>query len=54
MAWLLLIVVIFLLLGALPHWNHSREWGYYPSGGFGLIFVILVVLMVLGKLPSGF
>jgi hypothetical protein len=39
-----------LLLGALPTWPHSRQWGYYPSGGLGLFFLILVILLVLGIL----
>jgi len=44
----LLVVLILLLLGALPTWPHSRQWGYYPSGGIGMIALILVVLLVLG------
>lgn len=47
---ILLIVIIVLLLGALPTWPHSRNWGYYPSGGLGLILVILIILLLLGKL----
>ncbi len=43
---ILLIVLILLLLGALPTWPHSRNWGYYPSGGFTLLPVILVVLVL--------
>jgi hypothetical protein len=39
-----------MLLGALPAWPHSRTWGYYPSGGLGLLLAILVVLLVLGRL----
>ncbi len=45
-----LIVVILLLLGALPTWNHSRQWGYFPSGGLGLILLILLLLMLTGRL----
>ncbi len=45
---LLLIVLVVLLLGALPAWPYSREWGYYPSGGLGLVVVILLVLLLLG------
>ena len=44
---LLLIIVILMLVGALPTWPHSRNWGFYPSGGVGLVLVILVILMVL-------
>ena len=41
---ILIIVLVLMLLGALPTWPHSRNWGYYPSGGMGLVLVILVVL----------
>jgi len=46
----LLIVLILMLLGALPAWPHSRSWGYYPSGGLGLLLIILVVLLLLGRI----
>ena len=46
----LLVLLILLLVGALPNWPHSRTWGYYPSGGFGLLLVILVVLLLVGVL----
>jgi hypothetical protein len=46
---ILLIVLILILIGALPTWPHSRNWGYYPSGGAGLIVVILLVLVLLGR-----
>ena len=46
----LLVILILLLLGALPTWPYSRNWGYYPSGGLGLIVVILLVLAVAGRL----
>lgn len=46
---ILIVVVILLLLGALPTWPHSRQWGYYPSGGLGLVAVILVVMLILGR-----
>jgi hypothetical protein len=39
-----------MLLGALPTWPHSRSWGYYPSGGLGVVLAILVVLLLLGKI----
>jgi len=45
---ILLIILILLLLGAVPSWPHSRNWGYYPSGGIGLVVIILVVLLLLG------
>ena len=44
---ILLIVVLLLLVGALPTWPHSRNWGYYPSGGLGLVLVVLLVLVLL-------
>lgn len=45
---ILLIVLILILIGAIPVWPHSRGWGYGPSGGVGLLVVILIVLLVLG------
>lgn len=50
MSTILLIVLILLLVGALPAWPHSRSWGYYPSGGLGLIVVVLLVLLLAGRL----
>jgi hypothetical protein len=47
---ILLIIVILMLLGVIPTWPHSREWGYRPSGILGLVLVILIVLLLLGKL----
>jgi hypothetical protein len=47
---LLLIVLVVLLLGALPAWPYSRSWGYYPSGGLGLVLVVLIVLLLAGRL----
>jgi hypothetical protein len=47
---ILLIVLVLLLLGALPTWPHSANWGYYPSGGVGLLLVILIVLLVAGRI----
>jgi hypothetical protein len=46
----LLVIVVLMLLGVLPKWNHSREWGYGPSGGLGLVLLILVVLMLSGRI----
>lgn len=45
----LIVVVVLLLVGSLPTWPHSRTWGYYPSGGIGLIAVILIVMLALGR-----
>ncbi len=47
---ILIILLILALLGALPTWGHSRNWGYFPSGGLGLVLVIIVVLVLLGRL----
>jgi hypothetical protein len=47
---ILLVVLILLLLGALPTWPYSGSWGYYPSGGLGLVVVIVIVLLLAGRL----
>ena len=47
---ILIVLLILLLVGALPTWGHSRNWGYGPSGGVGLIVVVLVVLLVMGRI----
>ena len=47
---ILLIVIVLALIGSLPTWPHSRDWGYYPSGGLGLVVVILIILLLLGRL----
>jgi uncharacterized protein DUF3309 len=47
---ILTIVLVVALVGSLPRWPHSRSWGYYPSGGIGLIVVILLILFLLGRL----
>lgn len=48
MTTILLIILILLLVGALPAWPHSSGWGYYPSGGLGLVLVIVLILLLLG------
>ncbi len=50
MGLILIIILLLLLVGALPTWGHSRRWGYFPSGGLGLILVIIIVLVVLGRI----
>jgi hypothetical protein len=50
MSTLLIVLVVLLLLGAVPAWPHSRSWGYGPSGGLGLILLIVVILMLTGRL----
>jgi Protein of unknown function (DUF3309) len=47
---IVIVIVVLMLVGALPRWNHSREWGYFPSGGMGAVLLILVVLVLLGRL----
>jgi hypothetical protein len=47
---ILLIIVVLLVLGALPTWPYSSGWGYYPSGGLGLILIILLILVLMGRL----
>ncbi|HUT08912.1 MAG TPA: DUF3309 family protein [Thermoguttaceae bacterium] len=47
---ILLVILILFLLGALPAWPHSRSWGYGPSGGLGLVVVVLLVLVLMGRL----
>ncbi len=50
MSTILLVILIVLLLGALPTWPYSAGWGYYPSGGLGLVVLIVVILLVTGRL----
>ncbi|TMH00016.1 MAG: DUF3309 domain-containing protein [Betaproteobacteria bacterium] len=47
---LLLIVLVLLLVGALPTWPHSSAWGYWPSGGLGIVVLVLLVLLLMGRL----
>ena len=47
---LLLIILILLFLGALPHWPYSRNWGYYPSSGVGTLLLILILLLIFGMI----
>ena len=46
---ILLVILLLLLLGALPTWPYSRAWGYYPSGGLGLLLVIVLILALMGR-----
>jgi len=50
MSLILLVVLVVLLVGALPTWPYSRSWGYYPSGGMGLVVVVLLVLLLAGRI----
>jgi len=47
---ILIVVLIILLLGALPTWPYSSGWGYYPSGGLGLVLLVVVVLLLMGRI----
>ena len=47
---ILLIILILMLVGALPSWPHSRSWGYYPSSGLGIVAVVLIVLLLMGRI----
>jgi len=47
---ILIVILILALLGVLPRWPHSKDWGYYPSGGVGLILIIVLILLLLGRL----
>lgn len=47
---ILVVILLLIALGALPAWPYSRSWGYYPSGGLGLIVIILVILLLLGRI----
>jgi hypothetical protein len=46
----LIIILVLALVGALPRWSHSREWGYAPTGGLGLVLFIVVILLILGRI----
>jgi hypothetical protein len=50
MGTILLIILILLLVGALPTWPYSSGWGYYPSGGLGLVLVIIIILLLMGRI----
>ncbi len=46
---ILIVILVLALVGALPRWNHSRSWGYFPTGGLGLLLVIVLILVLLGR-----
>jgi len=50
LAAILIVILVLALVGALPRWSHSREWGYAPTGGLGLVLFIIVILLVLGRI----
>ena len=47
---ILLVILVLMLLGSLPTWPHSRSWGYYPTGGLGLVVLILLILLLMGRI----
>jgi hypothetical protein len=47
---ILIVLVILMLVGAIPKWPHSRDWGYFPSGGLGLVLLVLIILLLMGRL----
>lgn len=50
MGTILIVILVLMLIGAFPRWPHSKDWGYYPSGGLGLVLVILLILVLAGRL----
>jgi len=50
MGTILIVVLILILLGVIPVWSHSKDWGYLPTGGLGLVLTIVVILMLLGRI----
>jgi hypothetical protein len=50
LATILIVVLILALMGALPRWSHSRDWGYVPTGGVGLVLLVVVILVLLGRI----
>lgn len=50
MGTILLIILVLLLIGALPSWPYSSGWGYYPSGGLGLLLIIVIIMLVMGRI----
>jgi hypothetical protein len=50
MSTILIVILILLLIGAAPTWPYSRNWGYYPSGGLGLVLLIIIILLLLGRI----
>jgi len=50
MVTILIVILVLVLVGALPTWPHSKNWGYYPSGGLGLVLLILIILLLTGRI----
>jgi len=47
---ILIVVLILALLGVLPRWSHSKNWGYYPTGGLGVVLLVVLILLILGRI----
>jgi hypothetical protein len=47
---ILIVILVLALIGALPRWSHSREWGYFPTGGLGVVLIIVIALLLLGRI----
>jgi hypothetical protein len=47
---ILIVILLLMIFGAFPRWNHSQSWGYGPSGGLGLVLLIVIILLVLGRI----
>ncbi|MFN4090527.1 MAG: DUF3309 family protein [Alphaproteobacteria bacterium] len=50
MSWLILLILVILLIAAIPSWPYSAGWGYYPSGGIGLVLLIVLILLLMGRI----
>ena len=50
MSTILIVILVLLLIGAAPSWPYSRNWGYYPSGGLGLVLLIIIILLLMGRI----
>jgi len=50
MGTILIVILLLVVIGALPTWPHSKSWGYYPSGGLGLVLLIVIILLLLGRI----
>ena len=50
MSWIIVLILVILLIGAIPSWPHSAGWGYYPSGGLGIVLIIVIVLLLMGRI----
>lgn len=47
---ILIVVLVLMLIGAMPRWPHSKDWGYYPSGGLGVVLILLILLLLMGRI----